>query len=406
MQPARRANQHITFLDDAWRRHLMKRVTRLICVAGFLASLATLALVPRLAATPQQPGAPQMRGDGPAPAPKPFNITRSDPALDEIIAPTATVETMASGFGINEGVLWVRDAGSGYVLVSSLVDNVIYKITPDHKVSVFMEKAGYSGDDPNHVGLQTRAGRTHVIIIGPNCASLDPQGRLVWCAGQDLAVKRLEKDGTRTVLADGFEGKHFNGPNDIAIKSDGSIYIADSDVGLRDGGRSPLKQMPDNVWLWKDGKVSLALDQKSLGFSPNGIVLSPDEKYLYLTAGTKLKRYLIKPDGTLGDEKLFGEGEGITDGMKVDRKGNIYSTSGAGPGVVRITSPEGKLLGFLNLPIVGGQEPKRQICATNLAFGGDGRDLYIAACDTVYKVRLKVQGIIAGPDGRMVSVVR
>jgi gluconolactonase len=347
-----------------------------------------------------------MRGDGPAPAPKPFSITRVDPELDAIIAPDTQPEEIASGFGINEGVLWIRDGTSGYVLVSSLIDNVMYKITPDRRVSVFMEQAGYSGDDPSHVGLQTRAGRTHVIIIGPNCASLDAQGRLVWCAGQDLAVKRLEADGTRTVLADGFQGKHFNGPNDIAIKSDGSIYITDSDVGLRDGGNSPRKQMPNNVWRWKDGTVTLALDQSGLGASPNGIVFSPDERYLYLTAFRQLKRFEVQRDGTLAHGVLLGEGEGIIDGMKVDRQGNIYSTSGAGPGVIRITSPAGKLLGFLNLPVVGGREPKRQICATNLAFGGDGRDLYVSACEVVYKIRLKAQGIIPGPDGRMVSVVR
>ncbi len=184
-----------------------------------------------------------------------------------------------------------------------------------------MEKAGYTGNDPNHVGLQTRAGRTHVIIIGPNCALLDAQGRLVWCASQDFAVKRLEKDGTQTVLADNFEGKHFNGPNDIAIKSDGAIYIADSDVGLRDGARSPLKQMPNHVWLWKDGKVTMALSQEKLGASPNGVVLSLDEKSLYLTAGRKLMKYEVKADDTLGEGTLVAEGEGITDGMKIDTEG-------------------------------------------------------------------------------------
>ena len=158
-----------------------------------------------------------------------------------------------------------------------------------------MEKAGYTGNDPNHVGLQTRAGRTHVIIIGPNCALLDAQGRLVWCASQDFAVKRLEKDGTQTVLADNFEGKHFNGPNDIAIKSDGAIYIADSDVGLRDGARSPLKQMPNHVWLWKDGKVTMALSQEKLGASPNGVVLSLDEKYAV-------------PDGRPQADEVRGQG--------------------------------------------------------------------------------------------------
>jgi gluconolactonase len=354
---------------------------------------------------PRPPAAPQMRGDGPSPTPRPFSITRSDPELDAIIAADTKLEVVASGFGINEGVLWVRDGQSGYVLVCSLIDNVIYKITPDHKVSVFMERAGYSGRDPNHVGMQTRAGRSHVIIIGPNCAVLDAQGRLVWCAGQDLAVKRLEPDGTQTVVADGFEGKHFNGPNDIAIKADGAIYIADSDVGLRDGPMSPLKQMPDHVWLVKDGKVTLALEQSNLGASPNGIALSPDNKFLYLTAGRKLKRYAVKADDTLGEGIVLAEGEGITDGMKVDRNGNIYSSSGAGPGVIRITSPEGKLLGFLNLPVLGGEEPKRQICATNEAFGGDGRDLYLSACDAVYKLRLKTPGIISGPDGRLTSGV-
>jgi gluconolactonase len=344
------------------------------------------------------PVGPQMRGDGPAPDPKPFSITRSDPALDQIIAPDAKLEVMASGFGINEGVIWIPDGKSGYLLVCSLIDNVIYKITMDHKISVFMEKAGYSGNNPNNVGMQTRSGRSHVLIIGPNCAMRDAQGRLVWCAGQDLAVKRLEKDGTQTVLADGFDGKKFNGPNDIAIKADGAIYIADSDVGLRNGGQSPLKQMPSNVWLWKDGKVSLAVDAATLGGSPNGVAISPDQKWLYLTAGRRMKRFPINPDDSLGEGTVFTEGDGITDGMKVDKAGNIYSTSGAGPGIIRITSPEGKLLGLLNLPIAGGEEPKKQICATNVAFGGaDAKDLYVSACDAVYRIPLKVSGIPSGP---------
>jgi gluconolactonase len=105
----------------------------------------------------------------------------------------------------------------------------------------------------------------------------------------------------------------------------------------------------------------------------------------------------VKPDGTLGDSKLFTEGVGIGDGMRVDTKGNIYSTGGAGPGTVRITSPEGKLLGTINLPILGG-EPKKQICSTNVAFGdNDARTLFIAACDAVFKIRLKTPGILQGP---------
>src|SRR5262249_15317480 len=162
--------------------------------------------------------------------------------------------------------------------------------------------------------------------------------------------------------------------------SKGAIYITDNDFGLRDAGKSPLKELQNGIYRISDGKTTLVLDDKALGGVPNGIALSPDEKYLYLTAGRKMMRYEVKADGTLGASSLFTEGEGIGDGMKVDRKGNIFSTGGAGPGIVRVTSPTGKFLGLLNLPIYAG-EPKRQICATNDAFGGpDGKSLYITAC--------------------------
>ena len=111
-------------------------------------------------------------------------------------------------------------------------------------------------------------------------------------------------------------------------------------------------------------------------------------------------KYEVKPDGSLGPGTPFTEGPGIGDGMKVDRQGNVYSTSGAGPGIVRVTSPAGKLLGYLNLPIVD-TEPKRQICATNIAFGdADGHGLYVTACDAVYRIRLKADGRDAGPEER------
>jgi len=341
-----------------------------------------------------------MRGDGPPPPAKPFSITRVDPALDALVAPDATLELMASGFGLTEGPLWVPEGSGGFLIVSGLLDNVLYKITPDHQVSVFLENAGYSGNDANHVGTQTRSGRSHVVLIGPSCASLDAQDRVVWCADNDLKIMRLEKDGTRTVLADGFEGKHFSGPNDLVIRSDGALYFTDNDFGLRDAGKSPLKVLENAVWLVRDGHATRVIDDKTLGGIPNGIALSPDEKYLYLTAFSKMKRYPVKPDGTLGEGILFTEGPGIGDGMKVDQLGNIYSTGGAGPGIVRITSPQGKLLGFLNLPIYGG-EPKKQICATNDAFGGpDGRTLFISACDAVYRITLKAVGVMPGSASR------
>ena len=120
------------------------RLTITLVAATALASAALSAQT----ATPQ----PTMRGDGPAPASKPFNITRSDPGLDAVVAADAKAELIASGFGLNEGPVWVREGQSGYLLVSGLLDNVLYKIAADKTVSVFMEKAGYTGNDPEHVG--------------------------------------------------------------------------------------------------------------------------------------------------------------------------------------------------------------------------------------------------------------
>ncbi len=240
------------------------------------------------------PSGPMMRGDGPPPPAQPFSITRVDPALDELVAPDAKVELMASGFGLTEGPLWVPQGDSGFLIVSGLLDNVLYKITPDNVVSVFLEHAGYTGNDEGHVGTQTRSGRSHVLLIGPSCASLDAQGRVVWCADNDLKIMRLEKDGTRTVMVDGFEGKHFSGPNDVMIRSDGAFYFTDNDFGLRDAGKSAQKVLQNAVWLVRDGKATMVLDDKALGGIPNGIVLSPE-------------REISLPLGIQQDEALRGE---------------------------------------------------------------------------------------------------
>ena len=348
-------------------------------------------------AAPAAPG-PGMRGDGPAPTPAPFRIERADAKLDALVAADAKLEELARGFGLNEGPVWVPEGDSGYLLVGGLLDNVLYKIAADNTVSVFMESAGYSGNDTNNTGTQTRSGRSHVLLIGPSCASLDSQGRLIWCADNDRTVMRLEKDGTRTVLSAGApDGKRFSGPNDIYIARDDAVYLTDNDFGLRGAGRSPDKQMPNGIWRIKDGRSTLVLGVDALGGIPNGIALSQDERWLYLTALQKIMRYEVRPDGTLGAGTLFTEGPGIGDGMKVDVDGNLYSTSGAGPGIVRITAPTGTLLGYLHLPIEGG-EPKKQICATNVAFGdSDAKGLYITACDAVYRIRVKVAGVMQGP---------
>jgi gluconolactonase len=114
--------------------------------------------------------------------------------------------------------------------------------------------------------------------VGPSCASLDSQGRLIWCADNDRTVNRLEKDGTRTVLSTGVDGKRFSGPNDIVVAKNDGVYLTDNDFGMRDGPRNPSKQMDASIVLIKDGKSRIVLDGKTLGGIPNGVVLSPDEK--------------------------------------------------------------------------------------------------------------------------------
>ncbi len=143
------------------------------------------------------PAGPQMRGDGPPPEAKPFSITRADPALDQIISPDAKLVELARGFGLTEGGLWMPEGQSGYWIFTGLLDNVLYKVTPQKQVTVFMEKAGYTGNDADHVGTQTRSGRSHVLLIGPSCTGMEHQGRVIVCAGDDRHVKRLEKECTQ-----------------------------------------------------------------------------------------------------------------------------------------------------------------------------------------------------------------
>ena len=338
--------------------------------------------------------------------PQPFRITRADPALDALIASDAKLKKVASGFGFADGPVWIRSRPGvpGYLLVSSIIGNVIYKMTPEGRVTPFLETAGYSGTDFAHDGKLAYFARIHMILIGPNCTGVDLQGRLVWCAGQDRALKRLEENGARTVLADNVDAKRFNGPNDVAIAANGAIYFTDSDVGLRGGISGGLAQMPNAVWMWKDRQITQVVSREQLGDEPNGIALSPDDKSLYLSAGTtapkpRIIRYPIKADGGVGPGSLFTEGDGIGDGMKTDAKGNLYST-GPLTGTVRITSPAGKLLGLLHMPKAGDAEPRKLICASALAFGGDDAEtLYITACDDIYAIRLKSPGRLEGPAG-------
>src|SRR5262245_52483218 len=163
----------------------------------------------------------------------PFRIEKLDAALDEIIAPDAMLEPLGDRFALTEGPVWVPDGREGYLLFSDNAANVIYKWAANSPLSVFLEKSGFTGTDNSRVGAQTVAGRVAILLIGSNGLALDPQQRLVVTAMADRTVYRLEKDGTRTILADRYQGKRFNGPNDIVVKSDGAMYVTGSVVGLR-----------------------------------------------------------------------------------------------------------------------------------------------------------------------------
>ena len=197
---------------------------------------------------------------------------------------------------------------------------------------------------------------------------------------------RIEEDGKRTMLADNWEGKRFGGPNDVVVKSDGAIYFTDTFGAFRLRDKDPRKELDFNaVYMWKDGKLSLvAKDMPSV----NGLAFSPDEKYLYVNAGRDnyVNRYEVRADDTLANGKLFFDlrkatGGGVTDGMRVDTKGNLYET---GPGGTWIISPEGKHLGTIRAPEV----------STNIGFGdADKKTLYIAARTGIYKIRVNTPGI-------------
>ena len=306
-------------------------------------------------------------------------VERLDPALDAIVSVDAKVEVLIEDyFGFIEGPVWVSEGNSGYLLFSDMAANRIYKWSEDGQLSVFLENSGFSGPDRITAGGQFNNGRLEIVTLGSNGLALDSEGRVVIAANGDRTVRRLEKDGSITVLADRFEGKRFSGPNDFAIRSDDVLYFSDSLAGLRLRDKSPQRELDFlGIYLVKDGTVQVA-DRSPESGTPNGLALSPDEKYLYACAAQKIARYEVRPDGTLANRSVFFDmGKGYCDGIKVDVNGNVYST-GAG---VSIVSPQGRLLGRLNVP------------TTNFTFGGpDGKMLYSLNRGTLRRLPMKVAG--------------
>ena len=313
-------------------------------------------------------------------------IVKLDPALDTIVPAGARVEKVADGFGFLEGPVWVHSTSPGYLLFSDIPGNVIDKWSPGGQVSVFLAKSGFTGSDSTNAGYRINNGRAEVTLIGSNGITLDKQGRVTFCQHGDRAVVRLEKNGKRTVLADKYEGKRLNSPNDLVYKSYGSLYFTDPPFGLPKLDQDPQKQLSFNgVYRWSNRKLQiLSKDLKA----PNGIAFSPDERYLYVddSFAKTYWRFEVQPDGSVTNGKVFfdmssSKDEGVPDGMKLDQKGNIY---GVGPGGVWILSAEGKHLGAIKLS----ENP------ANLAWGdADGKTLYLTARTGLYRVKLNIAGI-------------
>jgi gluconolactonase len=313
-------------------------------------------------------------------------VVTLDPAFKEIASPGAKVEKVAGNFGFTEGPVWVRKGG--FLIFSDIPANVINKWDPaGGKVSVFLEKTGFTGSDPTDVGgEQTNAQGAPIYLIGSNGVTLDPQGRVTFNAMGDRQVVRVEADGRRTVLASRFEGKRLNSTNDLVYKRNGSLYFTDPPSGLRRRNDDPKKELPFNgVFLLKGGTLHLL--SKDLA-NPNGLALSPDEKVLYVnsSADRKIYRFDVQADDTVTNARLLVDMSaeklpGVPDGMKVDEKGNLYST---GAGGIWVISPQGKHLGTLVFP----EQP------ANLAFGdADGKTLYVTARSGLYRIRLNVAGV-------------
>ena len=307
-------------------------------------------------------------------------VIRLDPAIDAIVPPNPKIFKLAEGFRFTEGPVWSRDGG--YLLFSDPNANTIYKYRPEPgnvpgELSVFRKPSGYSGADVTEYGQP-----------GSNGLTLDPQGRLTINEHGNHRVTRLEANGSLTVMADRYQGKRLNSPNDLVYRSDGALFFTDPPFGLPKFFDDPRKELPySGVFSIVKSKLQLASTDLQ---GPNGIAFSPDEKYLYVTNWDDKKkiimRYEAQSDGTLKNGELFFDmtgsvGEDALDGMKVDQKGNLYVS---GPGGLWILSAEGKHLGTIVAP----KHPH------NLAWGDeDGKTLYLCAETGLYRTRLNVAGI-------------
>ena len=309
------------------------------------------------------------------------SVERLDPALNKLVPPGAKMEVIGEGYAWCEGPVWVRDGD--FLLFSDIPNNAIMRWEARSGSKLFLKPAGYTGKDP-------RGGES-----GSNGLTLDRKGRLILCQHGDRRVARLDsslKDPQPkyVTLADRYEGKRLNSPNDAVIDSNGAIYFTDPPYGLMKGMDDPKKELPfQGVYrIAPDGKLTLLTKDME---RPNGIALSPDEKTLYVanSHGERpvIMAYQVGENGKLRQSRVFFNAaqltksrEGACDGMKVDTQGNVWATV---PGGVAVFTPEGNQLGLL---ATGDR-------TANCAFGEDGSTLFIAANHRVLKIRTTATGI-------------
>lgn len=266
----------------------------------------------------------------------------------------AKAEKVIGGFEFTEGPVWLRE---GYLIFSDIPANTIFSLLPNmSEATIFVKPSGNS-----------------------NGLSLDLEGRVLMCQHGKRQVARLELDGSETSLVSHYLGKKLNSPNDLAVKSDGSIYFTDPPYGIN----SSEEELGFYGIFCYTSNGELILLDNSLS-RPNGICFSSDEKRLYVNDSQLRTIYMwdIDDEKTISNKKLFYamSGSGAADGMKTDTDGNLYST---GPGGVWIFSAEGRLLDRISVPVT----------TSNLAWGeNDYKTLYITASTSIYKIRLNATG--------------
>lgn len=305
-------------------------------------------------------------------------VHRLDPALDELLDPSARFEKLAHGLTWSEGPVWVPSDGA--LLFSDIPRNTIFRWKEGEPMQTFLYPAGYTGVD------------FYSSEAGSNGLTLDGEGRLVACEHGDRRISRLEPGGGKYTLADSFEGKRLNSPNDLVYKSDGALYFTDPAYGLPNRyEETAMRELPfTGVFrVTPDRETTLLTDELT---QPNGLAFSLDESVLYVSQSNPEKaiwmRYPVNRDGSLGKGDVFqdvskhaGKLIGLPDGFKLDERGNLWAT---GPGGIWIFSPEGKALGRI----------ETEQAASNCAWGDDGSTLYVTSHMLLLRIRTRTRAAV------------